>query len=78
MKNKKMNQNNEEPFNPDESFNQILELYTKGINLDYSNKQEALRQSKEIRKEMTRLEKLRKEYYKGEIVELKKKQKDTK
>jgi hypothetical protein len=78
MKNKKVNQNNEEPFNPEEAFNQILELYTKGINLDYSNKKEALRQSKEIRKEMTRLEKLRKEYYKGAIMELKKKQKDAK
>ncbi|MCJ7447313.1 MAG: hypothetical protein MUO72_06470 [Bacteroidales bacterium] len=78
MKNKKVNQNNEEPFNPDEAFNQMLELYTKGINLDYSNKKEALQQSKKIRKEMTRLEKLRKEYFKEKIAELKKKQKDAK
>ncbi|MCX6328189.1 MAG: hypothetical protein NTZ85_01560 [Bacteroidia bacterium] len=74
MKNIKVNQNNEEPFNPDEAFNQMLELYTKGINLDYSNKKEALKQSKEIRKEMSRLEKLRREYFKEKIAELKKKQ----
>jgi hypothetical protein len=73
-----VNQNNEEPFNPDEAFNQMLELYTKGINLDYSNKKEALKQSKEIRKEMARLEKLRKEYFKEKIAELKKKQRDAK
>ena len=60
-----MNLRFQEPFNPQEVYNQMLELYTKGINLDYSKKEEARKESKEIRQEMKRLENIRRGYHKA-------------
>ena len=78
MKRKKVNLRFQEPFNPQEVYNQMLELYSKGINLDYSNKQEASKQSKEIRHEMKRLENLRRDYYKDKREGHKKRQREVK
>ena len=78
MKRKKVNLRFQEPFNPQEVYNQILELYNKGINLDYSNKQETRKQSKGIRHEMKRLENLRRDYYKDKREGLKRRQREVK
>ena len=78
MKRKKVNLRFQEPFNPQEVYNQMLELYNKGINLDYSNKQEAIKESKEIRHEMKRLENLRRDYYKDKREGLKRRQREVK
>jgi hypothetical protein len=78
MKRKKVNLRFEEPFNPQEVYNQMLELYNKGINLDYSDKQESSRQSKKIHHELRRLETLRRDYYKVKRKEQRKKQGEVK
>jgi hypothetical protein len=78
MKNKKVNLNKKEPFNPDNVFRQMLELYNKVPSLDFSNKKKGLKLSEEIRKEMKRLKKMLKKFHKGKIAEIKKKQKDAK
>ena len=56
----------------------MLELYNKGINLDYSNKQESVKQSKEIGHELRRLENLRRDYYKEKRKEFKKRHREVK
>ena len=56
----------------------MLELYNKGINLDYSNKEEAIKESKKIRNEMKRLENLRRDYHKDKRVGLKRRQNEVK
>jgi len=78
MKRKKVNLRFQEPFNPQEVYNQMLELYNKGINLDYSNKEEARKESKEIRQEMKRLENLRRGYHKAKRERLKRRQREVK
>jgi hypothetical protein len=78
MKRKKVNLRFQEPFNPQEVYNQMLELYNKGINLDYSNKEKAIKESKKIRNEMKRLENLRRDYHKDKRVGLKRRQNEVK
>lgn len=78
MKRKKVNLRFKEPFNQQVVYNQMLELYSKGINLDYSNKHESGKQAKEIRQEMKRLENLRRDYYKDKRKEFRKRQREIK
>jgi hypothetical protein len=78
MKRKKVNLRFQEPFNPQQVYNQMLELYNKGINLDYSNQQDARKESKKIRHEMKRLENLRRDYHKDKRAGLKRRQKEVK
>jgi hypothetical protein len=73
MKNKKSDQKKGESFNPDAAFDQMSELLTKVQNIDDKNKKEADNQKQEINKEIYRLSKLNKEYYKNKIVKIKKK-----
>ena len=67
-----------ELFDPDDAYNQMLELNNKASELVHSNKEYALKELKEIVKEITKLAKLRKDYYEGQIAELKNNQKDAK
>ena len=68
---------NEEPFDPDDAFNKMLELNNKASELALSNKENVLKELKEIVKEITRLAKLRKDYYENLITELMLKQIDN-
>jgi hypothetical protein len=68
---------NEEPFDPENAFNQMLELNNKASELVRSNKEDALTELKEIVTEITRLAKLRKDYYEAQLAELKNKPKDN-
>ena len=68
----------DEPFDPDKAFKKMLELNNKASELVHSNKEYALNELKDIVKEITKLARLRKNYYEEQIAELKKKQKDTK
>ena len=78
MKRKKVNLRFQEPFNPQEVYNQMLELYNKGINLDYSKKEEARKESEEIRQEMKRLENIRRGYHKAKREGLMRRQREIK
>jgi ribosomal protein S21 len=67
----------EESFDPDKAFNRMLELNNKASELAHSNKEDALKELKEIVKEITRLAKMRKDFYENLITELKLKQEDN-
>jgi len=69
---------NNELFDPDDAYNQMLELNDKASELAHSNNEFALKELKEIVKEITRLAKLRKDYYEEQIAELKNNKKDIK
>ena len=56
----------------------MLELYNKVSEIAHSNSEDVLKEIKEIVKGITRLAKLRKDYYEAQITELKNNQKDTK
>ena len=77
MENKEDKQNGDEQFDPHVAFDRMLELFTQLGNIDNTNKKEADNQRKEISKEVNRLSKLHKEYYKKKSAEFKK-QKDIK
>lgn len=77
MENIQVKLKNNELFDPDDAFNQMLELNNKASTLFHSNKKIALKELKEIVKEITNLAKLRKDYYEAQIAELKNNQKDT-
>jgi hypothetical protein len=77
MKSKKSDQQKGESFDPDTAFSQMSELLTKVQNLNDINKKEAENQKQELNKEIFRLSKLNKEYYKNKIVKSMKKQKDS-
>ena len=77
MVNKEEVVKNEEPFDPDKAFKRMLELNDKATELYHSNKVDVLKELKEIVSEITRLAKLRRDYYEEQLAELKKKQKDN-
>jgi DNA-binding transcriptional regulator GbsR (MarR family) len=77
MVNKEGVSKNEEPFDPDKAFNQMLELNDKATELSHSDKEDAFKELKEIVKEITRLAKLRKDYYENLITGLELKQIDN-
>jgi cytochrome c556 len=64
---------NEEPFDPDKAFKKMLELNDKATELSHSDQVDAFKELKEIVKEITRLAKLRKDFYEEQLAELKKK-----
>ena len=67
----------EEPFDPDKAFKKMLELNDKATELSHSNREDAFKELKEIVREVTRLAKLRKDYYEEQLAELKKKKKNN-
>ena len=73
MVNKEDVSKNEEPFDPDKAFKKMLELNDKATELSHSVKEHAIKELKEIVTEITRLAKLRKDYYEKQLAELKKK-----
>ena len=72
MVNKEEVVKNEEPFDPDKAFKRMLELNDKATELSHSDKEDVFKELKGIVTEITRLAKLRKDYYEERIAELKK------
>ncbi len=77
MVNKEDVSKNEGPFDPDKAFKKMIELNDKATELSHSDKEDAIKELKEIVTEITGLAKLRKDYYEKQLAELKKKQKDN-
>ena len=77
MINKEDVSKNEERFDPNKAFKRILELNDKATELYHSNKEDVLKEMKDIDKEITRLAKLRKDYYEEQLAELMNTQKDN-
>jgi hypothetical protein len=78
MENKEVKSINDGPFDPDDAYNQMLVLNNKASELVHSDKEYALQELKEIVREITKLAKLRKNYYEEQMAKLKDKQKDNK
>jgi len=75
MKNKKSHHEKEEAFDPDSVFMQMSELLAQVKKISDHRNKETENQKLEINKEIYRLSKLNKDYFKSRSVKIKKKSK---